>query len=91
MAIHNRYLPGWAHRLANGVIAAAILVGIGVIGLTVLEPSGRLASLCWWLLKAAAPAGFLLLFLNPERFSLVRGIGGEVGYDELETGKRPEA
>ena len=91
MAIHNRYLPGWAHRLANGVVAAAILVGFAVIGLTLVDPAGKLANLCWWFLKAAAPVGFLVLFLNPKRFSLVRGVGGEVGYDELASRKRPEA
>jgi hypothetical protein len=91
VAIHNRYLPGWAHRLANGIVAAAVLVSIAVIGLTFVDASGNLANLCWWLLKVAAPVGFLMLFVSPERFSLVRGIGGEVGYDELAKPKRPEA
>ena len=38
MTIHNRYLPGWAHRIANAVVAAAILAGIAVIGFNLLDP-----------------------------------------------------
>jgi hypothetical protein len=91
MAIHNRHLPDWAHRLVNGVVAAAVLIGISVVGLTFLDPAGTLAKMCWYLLKAALPVGVLVLFVNPERVSLVRGIGGDAGYDELSPRKRPEA
>ena len=91
MAIHNRYLPGWAHRLANGVVAAAILVGIAVVGFSVLDSQGGLVNACWWCLWAAVPVGVAVSFLNPNRYSLVRGIGGDVGYDELNPPKRPEA
>jgi hypothetical protein len=91
VAIHNRYLPSWAHRIANAIVAAGILAGIAVIGLTFFDPTSRLTGICWWCLWAALPVGVAVLLLNPNRFSLVRGIGGEVGYDELQPEKRPEA
>jgi len=91
VAIHNRFLPAWAHRVANGVVAAAILVGFAVVGLTLFDSASTVAAASWWCLRAALPIGVLALFLNPNRISLVRGIGGEVGYDELVSRKRPEA
>jgi hypothetical protein len=91
VAIHNRYLPGWAHRVANAVVAAAILTGIAVIGLTFFNPTSKLTDLCWWCLRAAVPVGVMASLLNPNRFSFGRSIGGEVGYDELRSEKRPEA
>jgi len=64
---------------------------VAVIGLTFLDPKSTLCDLCWWMLRAAVPVGVLALLLNPQRVSLVRGIGGEVGFDELAKQKRPEA
>ena len=88
MTIHNRYLPAWAHRLANAALAAASLIGIAVLGFNLLSPMSKLKEVCWWLVWAAAPVGLAVSFLNPRRFSLVNGIGGDVGYDELRPPKQ---
>lgn len=79
--IHNRYLPSWLHRIGNGLFGAVLLFGFGSIWIS--EPAGtwrHLISLC--LIGASLPAGIILAFVA-HRFSIVRGVAGEDGYDEL--------
>jgi hypothetical protein len=74
--LHNRYLPGWAHRLANGLLGGfqALIALVAVVPL-VGAPLGVL-----WL---ALPMAVCCMALDPGRFSLVEGCAGDLGYDEL--------
>lgn len=79
--IHNRHLPLWLHRVCNGLFGAALLVGMGSIWLDEPADSWRhLVSRC--LIWGSIPAGIILALLA-HRFSLVQGVGGGDGYDEL--------
>jgi len=79
--IHNRYLPLWLHRLCNGVFGVSVLLGIGSIWFG--EPAGswrHVLSRC--LLWSSIPVG-IILALVARRFSIVEGVAGREGYDEL--------
>ena len=79
--IHNRYLPQWLHRVCNGVFGAALLIGVGSIWIG--EPADswrRTLALC--LMWASIPVG-IILALVARRFSIVQGVAGGDGYDEL--------
>ena len=79
--IHNRYLPMWLHRVCCGVFGAAVLAGIGSIWFG--EPAGTwryILSRC--LLWGSVPAGIVLACVA-HRFSIVEGLAGGEGYDEL--------
>ncbi len=75
--LHNRRLPNGLHRLANGVMGsfsvAMILVGLSKL---VFVPA--------WLFLVCIPIGLLCAYFDPERFTLVEGLAGEDGYDELD-------
>jgi hypothetical protein len=83
MTIHNRYLPRWTHRVFNAVFGAALVVGFGAAGLGWLAAGSWLWELSWWAVRFAPVVALILLFVNPERFSVVNGVAGETGYDEL--------
>ncbi len=74
--LHNRHLPDWVHRIANGAI------GGGLCSLAVLAWVRWLGALLWafWL---SLPVAIACWARDPRRFSLVEGCAGEVGYDEL--------
>lgn len=79
--IRNRFLPQWLQRVCNGVVGAMLLLAIGSVWIG--EPTGSwkyLLSLSLFL--ASVPLGILLALLT-RRFSLVEGIAGDVGSDEL--------
>ncbi len=80
--LHNRYLPDWLHRFANGAIGAglsslAVVAAVGVLAM----PLGTL----WFVL----PAALVCTALDPRRFSLVEGCAGDLGYDELLDDEQP--
>ncbi|HOX04590.1 MAG TPA: hypothetical protein P5022_16005 [Candidatus Paceibacterota bacterium] len=80
--IHNRYLPLWAHRLCNGVAGALVLLAGGSFWLD--EPAGswrHTFSRC--LILSSIPAGILLAWAA-KRFSIIEGVAGKDGYDELD-------
>ena len=83
--IHNRRLgPSW-HRIVNAVFCGAQLAGLGALGVGYFSVESWLRSvslLAIYLSPAVACA--LLLFVDPEQFSLVAGAAGELGNDELE-------
>ena len=91
MAIHNRYLSRWAHRIGNALAAAVAVAVVALAGIDLLPREGWLRTACLWLLLASPAVGVVFLFINPKRISLVRGIAGELGYDEFDPSKRPEA
>jgi hypothetical protein len=83
MTIHNRYLSSGIHRLFNGLFGAVIAAGIGTAGVSFLSPENPLQVPSAWLLLLSPLVGVALMLLNPNRFSLVRGLAGDAGYDEL--------
>ena len=79
--IHNSYLPRWLHRVCNGVLGSAVLLGIGSIWFG--QPAGswqHLLSRC--LIWSSIPVG-IILALVARRCSIVEGVAGGDGYDEL--------
>lgn len=79
--IHNRYLPHWLHRLCNGLFGAALLAGIGSIWFD--EPPGSwLHLLSRVLIWSSIPVGIILV-VRARKFSIVEGVAGGEGYDEL--------
>lgn len=79
--IHNCYLPQWLHRACNGVVGTLMLVWLGSRWFD--EPAGtwrHVVSCC--VLGASVPVGILLAVVAP-RFSIVEGVAGGLGYDEL--------
>jgi hypothetical protein len=79
--IHNRHLPLWLHRVCNGVFGAVLLASIGSVWFG--EPAGswrHFLSRC--LIWSSVPAG-IILALVARRCSIVRGVAGRDGYDEL--------
>jgi hypothetical protein len=79
--IHNRYLPLWLHRLCNATLGVAVLLTIGssLFG----EPAGSWKHiLSRYLIWSSIPAG-IILALAARRFSIVEGVAGGDGYDEL--------
>jgi hypothetical protein len=79
--IHNRYLPLWLHRVCNGVFGAVLLIGIGSIWFGEPAETWRhIVSRC--LIWASIPVG-IILALVARRFSIVQGVAGGDGYDEL--------
>ena len=80
--IHNRFLPGWLHRIFCGLFGAVVFVTLWAWLLSVV-PTEALAfealhSAIW-----LTPVVSLLCFLAAPRISVVRGLAGEAGYDEL--------
>lgn len=74
--LHNRYLPRWIHRLANGAIAGSKVTIIVLLAVRFLD-------LPIWILWIGAIAAVVGIIVNPSRTSFVEGCAGEVGYDEL--------
>ena len=86
--IHNRYLPQWLHRVCNGVLGAVLLISIGSIWLGEPAESWRhFVSHC--LIWASIPVA-IILALVARRFSIVQGVAGEDGYDELDESRSAE-
>ena len=79
--IHNRYLPVWLHRLGNGVFGIVVCLGIASLGFGP-APGSWLHVGSRWLIYASLPVGVVLFFVAP-RFSIVEGLAGGEGYDEL--------
>jgi hypothetical protein len=83
MTIHNRYLRRWLHRIFNAVFGGALFVGAGALGLGSLPVGTWSWELSSWVVRLAPVAALILLVVNPEKFSVVNGVAGETGYDEL--------
>jgi len=83
--LHNRYLPDWLHRVANGA------VGGGLSSLPALAIV-RVLSAPLWELWFVLPVALICTALDPRRFSLVDGCAGDLGYDELldDDAKKPD-
>lgn len=80
--IHNRYLPAWLHRCCNGLFGIVACLGIASLGFG-SAPGSWLQVGSLWLIYASLPVGAVLFFVAP-RFSIVEGLAGGEGYDELD-------
>jgi hypothetical protein len=83
MRIHNRYLPQWLHRIANGVMAALFLACFGANVSCYLTAGSLPWNAAILLLRLSAPIGLSVAMIDPRKFSLVEGVAGDDGYDEL--------
>src|SRR5579884_1720208 len=80
--IRNHYLPFWLHRLACGVFAALMLALCGMSFIGQSDGSWRhLIALS--LLILSVPAGIFCACVA-HRFSIVEGLAGDVGYEDLD-------
>jgi hypothetical protein len=80
--IHNRYLPTWLHRLCNGVVGAGTLATLASLGMSRFPLEHLLHRVSVVLLYLSVPIG-VLLAVFARRCSLVEGLAGRDGYDEL--------
>ena len=79
--IHNCYLPRWLHRVCNGVFGVGVCLGLASLGFRA-SPDSWLYIGSRWLVYASVPIGAVLVCVAP-RFSIVEGLGGGEGYDDL--------
>jgi hypothetical protein len=80
--IRNHYLPQWLHRITCGAFAAACLALLG--SNSVGEPSDswrHIVSLA--LIIASIPVGIVCACVA-HRFSIVEGLAGDAGYEDLD-------
>jgi hypothetical protein len=80
--IRNRRLPRWLHRVVCGVFATTVLalLGLGFLG----QSDGSLRHLiCLCLIFSSIPVGIVCAWVA-HRFSIVEGLAGEVGYEDLD-------
>ncbi len=86
--IRNRYLPLWLHRVCNGLLAAAICASIASVGISHSVSAGWLHGFSFAAFYLSAPLGIFFACIT-RRVSIVEGVAGGEGYDELDT-KTPE-
>jgi hypothetical protein len=83
MRVQNRYLPSAVHRLFNGLLALFVAAALGVAGLSFFREESVLWSLSGWVFLLSPVLGLVTALVNPNRFSIVRGVAGDAGYDGL--------
>jgi hypothetical protein len=90
--ITNRYLPQWLHRVACGVLGAAVVVAIASGGLRYFDEDSWMHTASGVLLWLSIPIGVVLACLA-HRFSIVEGCAGDVGMkiwsQRMTTNRRP--
>ena len=80
--IRNRHLPQWLHRVVCGAFGAVVLALLGLDLLS--QPSGSWRHfLSLWFLALSIPVGIILARVA-DRFSIVEGLAGDVGYEDLD-------
>ena len=82
MALHNCYLPLWLHRVCNGALGTVASATLASVGLSYFPSDHLLYQLSSILLYLSVPIGIFLAAVAP-RFSIVQGLAGDAGYDEL--------
>lgn len=81
--INNRYLPMWLHRVACGVLSAALVATIASEGLRHSDACSWLHTASRLMLWLSIPIGVFAACVT-HRFSMVEGCAGAVGYEGLE-------
>jgi hypothetical protein len=84
--IPNHHLPLWLHRICNGVLGIILFLGLGSIWFSEPEGSWRYI-VSRFLIWTSIPAGIILPCVA-HRFSIVQGVAGRDGYEEL-SDKKP--
>ena len=78
--IHNRYVPEWLHRIVNALLVASIWgTATGYLWLSASPGS-------FWKTTTSSALSLtpvILIAMIFVRYSVVRGVAGEEGYDEL--------
>ena len=82
--IRNHHLPQWLHRVACGVIGAALTLAIGSTGLRYSDADSWFRTASAVLLWLSIPIG-LVLACVAHRFSIVEGCAGDAGYEDLDS------
>ncbi len=88
--IRNRYLPQWLHRLACGVVGAAIVAVAASAGLRYCQDGTWLHTASGVLLFLGIPVGIILACVA-HRFSIVEGSAGGLGYEDLDPEAKSQA
>lgn len=78
--IHNRYIPEWLHRLVNALVIGTLWCGAGIAVWSTAPPESVWFAGGRWCVYATPLVLAAGLFVRP---SLVRGVAGGEGYDEL--------
>jgi len=82
--LHNRYLPDWLHRVANGAVGGVLC---SLAALAIVRFLGAPLCALWFV----PPVVLICTALDPRRFSLVEGCAGDLGYDGLlDDGEKPD-
>lgn len=78
--MHNRRLPEWLHRVVNALVVAGLWAAATAYLWLSAQPSS-----VWRTVTASALSltPLILIVMLFVRYSLVRGVAGEDGYDEL--------
>jgi hypothetical protein len=80
--IRNRRLPDWLHRLCDAVLGFFLVAALSLAGVRLLpdrwQGTGFVAAI-----GLTAFAAILLAAVDPKRFSIVGGVAGDAGYDDL--------
>ena len=80
LTIHNRYLPEWLHRIVNAIVVGSIWgTATGYLWLSA-SPESLWSTTTGWALALTPAIVMAMLFV---RYSVVRGVAGAEGYDEL--------
>jgi hypothetical protein len=82
LRLQNRYVPQWARRIANGVMASPFLA-LAAARLTSTVASDSLPWKTALVLIYSSPAALFASLLNPNKITLADGIAGEDRCDEL--------
>ena len=69
---HNRYLPRWIHRVANGAIGS-------VLSLLLAVAAFRIFGVPLWVIWLVLPAAIICVASDPQRFSLVERLRRRLG------------
>jgi hypothetical protein len=81
--LHNRYLPTWLHQICNSAFGSLLIATLGTLAVTnLLQNAVQAIALCA-VIAGTVVTGVVLLTVNPNRFSIVEGVAGKDGYDEL--------
>lgn len=89
--VHNRYLSNGAHRLCNMVVGFLLTTVVLLYVNAYLIPAKYQAIGLVVSGVLALSVTLLLGIIHPKRFSIVEGIAGGDGYDELEGGENQAA
>jgi hypothetical protein len=80
LSIHNRFLPEWLHRIVNALLVACLWgTATGYLWLSA-QPNSVWRTVTG---LAVSLTPFILVAMLFVRYSIVRGVAGENGYDEL--------